>query len=122
MGKPVTLLEELCGHVLNFGAQGFSIGREDGFQRGWAQIDGERTRIANFKSSEPDARELDKNLSAAAKKPVLTVLNGRRYILRVRSSENEEYEVTIEPAPPLDPSMPPKFTVKQGQYLAYMYY
>ena len=122
MGKPVTVLEGLCGHALKFGAQAFDIGCEDGFQRGWAQIDGVRTRIANFMSTGPDAKELDKNLAAAVRKPVLTVLNGRRHIVRVRSCEKHAYEVTIEPAPLLDPSMPPKFTAKQGQYLAYMHY
>jgi DNA-binding MarR family transcriptional regulator len=30
--------------------------------------------------------------------------------------------VTIEPAPALDPSVPPRFTAKQGQYLAYLYH
>ena len=49
------------------------------------------------------------------------MLDGHRYFLRVHSIENEAFEVAIEPAPPLDPSSPPKFTVKQGQYLAYLY-
>ena len=76
MSKPETFLEGLCGHVLEFGAENFHISCEDGFVRGWAQIDGVRTRILNLKSDGPDAGELDRNLSAAVKKPVLTVLNG----------------------------------------------
>jgi DNA-binding MarR family transcriptional regulator len=42
--------------------------------------------------------------------------------LRVRGIETDAYEVTIEPAPPLDASIPPKFTAKQGQYLSYIHY
>lgn len=94
---------------------------EGEFLRAWAQIDGARTRILNFKRTERDARELNENLRAAVTRPVMTVLNGRRYILRVRSLEMDAFDVTIEPVPPLDPSAPAKFTAKQGQYLAYMH-
>ena len=45
MGKPVTLLEQLCGHAMSFGAQSFETERTDGRQRAFAQIDGARTRI-----------------------------------------------------------------------------
>jgi hypothetical protein len=116
------LLERLCGHALKFGCESFGVVYEEGFQRAWAQIDGAPTRIANFKRTGRDARELSENFSAAIKKPVQTVLNGRRCVLRVRSFENAAFEVTIEPAPALDPSVPPRFTAKQGQYLAYLYH
>jgi hypothetical protein len=108
--------------VLKLGAESFDVVREDSFQRAWAQIEGERTRILNFKYDESDSKELRKNLADAIRKPVLTVLNGRRFILRVRSSEQDSYEVTIEAAPPLDASSPAKFTAKQGQYLTYMHH
>jgi DNA-binding MarR family transcriptional regulator len=100
--------------------ESFRIEYEDGFQRAWAQIDGTRTRILNFERDEPDARELCRDLANALKKPMLTVLNGRRCFLRVRA-EGDAFEVAIEEAPPLDPASPPKFTLKQGQYLAYLY-
>jgi DNA-binding MarR family transcriptional regulator len=70
------------------------------------------------------AKELRGNLYAAAKKPVRTVLGGQVYILRVRIFESfseDAFEVSIDPAPKLDPSIPPSFTAKQGQYLAFIY-
>jgi hypothetical protein len=69
MGKPVTLLERLCGHAMSFGAQSFEMERKDGRQRAFAQIDNARTRIANFEDSGSDAKELRANLYAATKSP-----------------------------------------------------
>jgi len=68
MAKPVTLLEQLCGHAMSFGAQSFDTERKDGRQRAFAQIDGARRRIANFEDSSADAKELRANLYAAAQK------------------------------------------------------
>jgi hypothetical protein len=124
MGKPVTLLEQLCGHAMSFGAQSFKTERKDGRQRAFAQIDDARTRIANFEDSGTDAKELRANLYAATKKPVRTVIDGRVYILRVHVFESlgeDAFEVNIDPAPKLDPSVVPPFTAKQGQYLAFIY-
>jgi repressor LexA len=124
MGKPATLLEQLCGHALSFDAQSFETERKDGRQRAFAQIDGARTRIANFEDSSADAKELRVNLCAAAKKPVRTVIGGRVYILQVRAvgtSREDAFEVSIDPAPKLDPSVAPAFTAKQGQYLAFIH-
>jgi hypothetical protein len=69
MGKPVTLLEQFCGHAMSFGAQSFETERKDGRQRAFARIDDARTRIANFEDSGTDARELRANLYAATKPP-----------------------------------------------------
>jgi hypothetical protein len=124
MGKPITLLEQLCRHAMSFGAQGFETERKDGRQRAFAQIDDARTRIANFDDSSTEAKELRANLSAATKKPVRTVIGGKVYVLDVRvfeSSGEDAFEVRIEPAPKLDPSVAPRFTAKQGQYLAFIY-
>ena len=121
MGKPVTLLEQLCGHAMSFGAQSFETERKDGRQRAFAQIDGERTRIANFEDSGTDAKELRANLHAATQKPLRTVIGGEVYILHVRFLESlgeDAFEVSIDRAPKLDPSVVPAFTAKQGQYLA----
>lgn len=120
MGKPQTFLEGLSAHALTFGAESFLVVREGRFQRAWAEIDGARSRILDYEYDARDARELRENLAAGLKKPVQCVLNGRRVFLRVKRVEEDAYEVTIEPAPPLDPSSTPKFTSKQGQYLAYM--
>jgi len=65
MGKPVTLLEQLCGHALSFGAQAIETERTDGRLRAFAQIDGARTRIANFEEAKSDAIELRANLLLA---------------------------------------------------------
>jgi hypothetical protein len=124
MGKPVTLLEQLCGHAMSFGAQSFETERKDGRQRAFAQIDNARTRIANFEDSSNDARELRANLYAATKKTVRTAIGGKVYILRVRVFESfgeDAFEVRIDPAPKLDPSVVPRFTARQGQYLAFIY-
>jgi len=124
MGKPVTLLEQLCSHAMSFGAQSFETEHKDGRQRAFAQIDGARTRIANFADSGADAKELCANLYAAAKKPVRTVIGGKVYILQVRlaaSLGEDVFEVSIDTAPKLDPSAAPAFTAKQGQYLAFIH-
>jgi hypothetical protein len=124
MGKPVTLLEQLCGHALSFGAQSFETERKDGRQRAFAHIEDARTRIANFADSSTDARELRSNLYAATKKPVRTVIGGKVYVLHVRVFESfgeDAFEVSIDLAPKLDPSVVPPFTAKQGQYLAFIY-
>jgi len=125
MGKPVTLLEQLSGHAMSFGAQSFETERKDGRQRAFAQIDGARTRIANFGDSSTDARELRANLLAATEKPVRTAIGGKAYVLHVRVLESlgeDAFEVSIDLAPKLDPSVAPKFTAKQGQYLAFIYH
>src|SRR5215471_4875911 len=124
MGKPVTLLERLCGHAMSFGAQSFDTERKDGRQRAFAQIDRARTRIANFEDSSSDAKELRANFYPSAKKPVRTVICAKVYILHVRvfeSSGEDAFDVSIDPAPKLDPFVVPRFTAKQGEYLAFIY-
>jgi DNA-binding MarR family transcriptional regulator len=52
------------------------------------------------------------------------VIGGKVYILHVRVFESfgeDAFEVSIDPAPKLDPSVVPPFTAKQGQYLAFIY-
>ena len=120
MGKPITLLEGLCGHALKLGAESIEVTFED--KRYWvfARTDGRGFGIANYPHSSADARELRQNLYAAARKSVRTVLDGRLSILNVRvydSSGEDRFEVTISPAPRRDPSIMPSFTAKQGQYL-----
>src|SRR5579871_5770424 len=123
MGKPVTLLEQLCRHAMSLGAQSFETVCKDGWQRAFAQIDGTPARIANFEDSSTDAKELRTNLYAAIRKPVRTVIGGKAYILHVRVLDNhgeDDFEVRIDPAPKLDPTVAPEFTAKQGQYLAFI--
>lgn len=124
MGKPTTLLEGLCGHALSLGAESIEVECKD--RRLWvfAFFGGAGIGIANYASSSADGKELDGNLYAAAKKPVRTVIGGQVYILKVRVFESfgeDSFDVSIVPAPKLDPSIAPSFTAKQGQYLAFIY-
>lgn len=125
MGRPQTLLEGLCGHALSFGADSIEVEYKDGREWVFALEGGAGFKIADYASSSPDAKELRQNLYAAAKRPVRTVVEGKLFILKVsiRDSFGEDaFDVAIEPAPERDPSTPPSFTSKQGQYLAYIYY
>jgi iron dependent repressor-like protein len=124
MGRPATLLEGLCGHALSFGAPSIEVEHKDSHEWVFANQAGTRIRIARYASASDDAKELRGNLYAAAKKPVRTVVRGQVYILKVRavdSSGEDAFEVSIDPAPKLDPSIAPSFTEKQGQYLAFIY-
>jgi hypothetical protein len=124
MGKPATLLEGLSGHALSLGAQSITVEHRDHREWVFANIGATSVRTANYVSSGADAKELRGNLSAAVKKPVRTVIGGHVYILSVREFDSfgeDAFEVTINPAPKLDPSIAPSFTAKQGQYLAFIY-
>ena len=81
--------------------------------------------IANYASSSADGKELRESLYAAAKKPVRTVIGGQVYIIKAHIFEDfgeDAFKVSIDLAPKLDPSKAPSFTVKQGQYLAFIYH
>jgi hypothetical protein len=124
MGKPVTLLEGLCGHARSLGAQSIGVEHKDGREWVFAYRGGTGVGIANYASSSTEANELRGDLAAAAKKPVRTVIGGQVCILRVRGIDRfgeDAFEVTIDPAPKLDPSVAPSFTAKQGQYLAFLH-
>jgi repressor LexA len=124
MGKPATLLEGLCHHALSLGAQSIRVEYKDRREWVFAYTGGRGVGIANYASSGSDAKELRGNLAAAAKKYLRTVIGGQVCILRVRAFDGfgeEAFEVTIEPAPKLDPSVAPPFTAKQGQYLAFIH-
>jgi LexA DNA binding domain len=125
LSKPATLLEKICEHVLSFGCESIDVEYKDGREWVYANQGGTGTGIANFKSSSRDAKELRENLYSAAKKPVRRVMAGRVWIISVRIWESfgeDAFKVAIEPAPKTDPSKPPKFTAKQGQYLAFIHY
>ena len=118
------MLERLCGHALSFGAESIGVEYKDSREWVFAYKGSVGIGIANYKSSSADAKELRGNLYAAAKKPVRAVLGGQVYILKVRVFESfgeDAFEVSIRPAPKLDPSVAPSFTAKQGQYLAFIY-
>jgi hypothetical protein len=124
MGRPSTLLEGLCGHALSLGAQSIEVKYKDG--RGWvfAHEGGIGISIANYKDSSADGKELRGNLYTAVRKPVRTVIGGQLHILKVRIMDGlveDAFVVSIDPAPKADPSIPPSFSAKQGQYLAFIY-
>ena len=52
------------------------------------------------------------------------MVDGKAHTLRVRPLENgatHAFGVTIDPTQEIDPAAGPRFTVKQGQYLAYIH-
>jgi DNA-binding MarR family transcriptional regulator len=124
MGRPVTLLEGLSGHTLSLGFHSMEVEYQDGRLWVFAFFGSAGIKIADYADSSSDGKELNENLYAAVKKPVRSVLGGNVYILKVSIFESlgEDYfDVAIDLAPKLDPSIPPSFTAKQGQYLAFIY-
>src|SRR5580658_3176477 len=116
MGRQATLLEGLCGHALSFGAEGLLVEYKDGREWVFMNKGGSGIGIANYASSGADAKELRENLHAAGKKPVKTAIGGQVWIIKVRvyQSFGDSYEVTMTPAPKLDPSISPPFTKKRA--------
>ncbi len=124
MGRPVTLLERICAHSLSFDAESVEVERKEGREWVFLNKGASRIGIANWARSSADAKELLRNLHAAAKKPFRSVIGGRVRILKVRVFDRfggDAFEVSMDPAPKLDPSIAPSFTAKQGQYLAFTY-
>jgi len=123
MGRATPLLERLCGHAISLGAQSIEVEYKDGREYVIATKGTVGISTATYKSSSADAKELRRNLYAAAKKPVRTIIGGQVYILKVRifdSFGEHAFAVSIDLAPKLDPSYTPSFTAKQGQYLAFI--
>jgi DNA-binding MarR family transcriptional regulator len=124
MGKSATLLEGLCGYALSFGATGLEVERKDGREWVFTIQGGSRVTIANYEISSAEARELRKNLYAAAKKPVRAAIAGQVLSIKVSVYDSfleDAFEVAFEPVPELDRSVAPSFTKKQGQYLAFIH-
>lgn len=125
MSEPKTLLEDLSAHVLACGAHSIEVEHKAGHEWVFMRKDQTAHRVAKFASSSRDGRELRENLDAALKKPVKTAIAGQVLLLNVSiydsGGDGDAFRVSIDPAPKRDPSIPPPFTKKQGQYLAYIY-
>jgi hypothetical protein len=124
MGKPKTLLEDLCEHALSCGAESIEVEYKDGREWVFARKGAMAFGITNFASSSRDAKELRENLCAARKKAIRTAIGGQVWILKVGiydSFGEDAFRVRIDPAPKRDPAVAPPFTKKQGQYLAFIY-
>src|ERR1700733_1476278 len=124
MGRPFTLLEDLCRHALLCGADSIEVEHRDNREWVYGRIDNNAVSFANFVSSSSRAKELRDTLYRAHKKPLRTVLDGQVYILKVRITDSfgeDAFGVKIEPAPEPDPAAIPRFTKTQGQYLAFIY-
>jgi repressor LexA len=124
MGKPATLLERLCGHAGSLGAQSIRVEYKDRREWVFACTSEQGIGIASYPASGADAKELRRDLAAAARRPVRTVLAGQVFILKVRAYDSfgeQAYEVAIDPVPKLDSAIAPSFTAKQGQYLAFIH-
>lgn len=125
MGRAVTLLEDLCAHAIAAGVDSLEVERDEGYEWVYARQGDTGVSIAHFESSSADGRELLGNLYAAARKPVRIAIAGQVRILKVRIRKNfdeDAFDVRIEMAPKTNPAKPPKFTAKQGQYLAFIHY
>jgi len=106
------------------GAHCIEVEHGDHCERVYARAGSTAVSFASFASSSADAEELRDGLYRAHRRPLRTVLDGQRYVLRVRITESfgeDTFEVKIEPAGKLDPTVAPRFTPKQGQYLAFIY-
>ena len=88
MSRPATLLEGLCGHALGLGAHSLEVEYRDREEWVFARKGDTAIRIAHYRSTGADAKELRDNLYAAAKRPVRTVLNGAR-------SFTEQHMITL---------------------------
>jgi hypothetical protein len=124
MSTPKTLLEDLCEHALSCGAQCIEVEYKDGREWVFVRKGDMAFGVAEFASSSHDAKELRENLYAAHKKPVRTAIGGQVWILKATvydSFGEDAFLVRIDPAPKLDRSVAPRFTKKQGQYLAFIY-
>jgi len=124
MGRPFTLLEDLCLHALSIGADSIEVEYQDHREWVYGRKGNTAVSFASFASSSSDAKELRDNLYRAHKKPLRTVLAGQVYVVKVRIADNfgdDAFAVKIEPGPKLDPACVPRFTKTQGQYLAFIY-
>ena len=124
MGRPFTLLEDLCRHALAVGADAIKVEHKDNREWVYGRKDNTSISFVSWESSSSDAKELRNNLYRAHKKPLRTVLAGQVYVLKVRITDSfgeDAFAVEIEPAPKLDPTAAPRFTKTQGQYLAFIY-
>ena len=122
MGKPRTLLEDLCRHTLSCAAQSLEVEFRDGSEWVYLMKGAMRLKAANFGGSSREAKELRQNIAAARKKPVRTSMDGHVWILTVTVKDKEDaFRVSIDRAAGLDPLAAPSFTQKQGQYLAFIY-
>lgn len=125
MGKPRTILEDIAAHVLSFGCTALDVESKAGSERVFMRQGDSSIKIATFESSSRNAKELRENLYAANKKPVRMAYGGQVWTLRVDihgTSGEGASAVSIDPAPRPDASVAPRFTKKQGQYLAYIYF
>jgi hypothetical protein len=124
MGRPFTLLEDLCRHALSVGAGSIKVQHKDGAEWVYGRIGDKSVSFTSFERSTSDAKELRDNLYRAHKKPLRTVLGGKVYMLKVRVEDRfgeDAFEVKIDLAPNPDANAVPRFTGKQGQYLAFTY-
>ncbi len=119
------MLELLCAHALSFGAEPSHAECQDGWRHVFAVKNGAAIRIANYPISGRDSRELNGNLTAAAKKPVRSVIEGEVWMIHVEAFDNlgeGAFAIKMVKVPKLDPSTTPSFTAKQGQYLSFIHH
>jgi hypothetical protein len=122
MSKPKTLLEDLCRHALSCGGQSIEVEYEDRQMLVSVRKGDLAFGVARFAESSRDAKELRENLYAARKKTLKTAIGGQVWNLKIEvydSFGEDAFRVHINAAPKRDASVAPRFTQKQGQYLAF---
>ena len=108
---------------MSFDAVSLSVEYKDGIEWVYAHLGSQSVSTARFKTNSSDARELRQSLHAVPKKGKRKVLGGQARVVKVSTREDsgeDAFDITFELVPALDPSVAPKMTAKQGQYLAYI--
>src|SRR5438105_4556724 len=99
MGRPFTLLEDLCRHALSIGSDSIEVEYQDSREWVYGRKGNTSISFVSFESSSADAKELRDNLYRAHKKPLRTVLAGQVYVLKVRITDSfgeDAFTVKIE--------------------------
>jgi LexA DNA binding domain len=125
MGKPKTLLADICDFAAARGADSLEVEFDEGELVVYAHAGNTGVSIAQFPRSGRDAKELLANLYSAAKEPARALIGGRPSDLHViirDSFGDHAFDVKIKPATSSAPPESRNFTKKQGQYLSFIYH
>lgn len=124
MGRPKTLLADICDFASSRGADSLDVGFEDGKLFVYSVSGDTKLSIANFDPLSEDGRELLQDLYSAARKPANALIAGHPSKLYVGIRDHfghDAFSVTFRRAAASVPAGKWSFTSKQGQFLAYIY-
>lgn len=122
MSKRKSVLEDICQFVLCRGGKGIDVVHEGRQMIVTTDEGGIAHQVVAWPKSSDNAKELRENLESAVAKPVRTAIAGEVWLLVVERCEGSgRFRVRIEAAAEPDSSVTPRFTPKQGQYLAFIH-